>query len=161
MKGQRKSKSKTEARPEEEVIRLGITDRIEAFILELMKRENDEWLTIQRNELADIFGCVPSQINYVISTRFSPERGYIVQSRRGGGGCVRIKHIDNGTAAGSINEKAAVSEIRELVTKGYINKAAASLMSAAVSDEALAGAEDADRIRWSILRCMKNAAGIR
>ena len=63
---------------------MGISDKIEAFILELMKQEQEDWLKIQRNELAQIFGCVPSQINYVISTRFNPERGYMVESKRGG-----------------------------------------------------------------------------
>lgn len=70
---------------------MGKSDKIEAFILELLRREEEEWLKIQRNELAHILGCVPSQINYVISTRFSPERGYQVETRRGGGGCVMIK----------------------------------------------------------------------
>ena len=69
---------------------MGMSDRIEAFILELLK-EDDEWLEIGRNELASVFNCVPSQINYVISTRFGPDRGYIVESRRGGGGYLRIK----------------------------------------------------------------------
>ena len=70
-----------------------MSDKIESFILELLKQEKDDWLRIQRNELAEIFGCVPSQINYVLQTRFSPERGYIVDSQRGGGGCVRIRRV--------------------------------------------------------------------
>ena len=74
---------------------MGISDKIEAFILELMKQEEEQTLKIQRNELADVFGCVPSQINYVISTRFCPERGYAVTSRRGGGGYVIIQKIEN------------------------------------------------------------------
>ncbi|MBR0470849.1 MAG: CtsR family transcriptional regulator, partial [Clostridia bacterium] len=57
---------------------MGMSDRIEAFITELLKDDTDEWLEIKRNELASVFGCVPSQINYVIQTRFSPEQGYMV-----------------------------------------------------------------------------------
>ena len=67
------------------VDKMGISDKIESFILELLK-EDDDWLEIGRNELASVFNCVPSQINYVISTRFNQDRGYIVESRRGGGG---------------------------------------------------------------------------
>ena len=74
---------------------MGISDKIEAFILELLKQEEEDWLKIQRNELAQIFGCVPSQINYVISTRFNDRNGYIVQSKRGGGGCIMLRRADN------------------------------------------------------------------
>ncbi len=60
-----------------------ISDEIEEFIKELLRA--DENIEIQRNELAEHFNCVPSQINYVISTRFGPSQGYYVESRRGGG----------------------------------------------------------------------------
>ena len=72
---------------------MGLSDKIEAFITELLKEDSSEWLELRRNELASIFGCAPSQINYVISTRFSPEHGYIVESRRGGGGYLKIKQL--------------------------------------------------------------------
>lgn len=60
-----------------------MSDVIEEFIKELLKQE-DEYIEIQRNELAEKFNCVPSQINYVIQTRFKPSQGYYVESRRGG-----------------------------------------------------------------------------
>ena len=60
-----------------------MSDAIEAFIKDLLKEE-EEFIEIQRNDLAEYFNCVPSQINYVISTRFSPSQGYYVESRRGG-----------------------------------------------------------------------------
>ena len=60
-----------------------ITDLIEEFIKDLFDDEQ-EYIEIQRNELAEKFNCVPSQINYVISTRFRPSQGYYVESRRGG-----------------------------------------------------------------------------
>lgn len=69
-----------------------ISDVIEEFIKELFKEE-DEFVEIQRNELAEYFNCVPSQINYVIQTRFKPSQGYYVESKRGGGGHIRIKKI--------------------------------------------------------------------
>ena len=55
-----------------------------------MLNEANGTLELQRNELANRLGCVPSQISYVISSRFTPERGYVIESRRGGGGCIRI-----------------------------------------------------------------------
>ena len=69
-----------------------LSNLIEDFIKELMSSENGA-VELRRNELASRFGCVPSQINYVISTRFSPERGYIVESQRGGGGYIKITRV--------------------------------------------------------------------
>lgn len=65
-----------------------LSNIIEEFIKEML--EQSDIIELQRNELANKFNCVPSQINYVISTRFSPERGYSVESRRGGGGYIKI-----------------------------------------------------------------------
>lgn len=70
-----------------------MSDVIEEFIKELLKDEQ-EYVEIQRNELAEQFNCVPSQINYVIQTRFKPAQGYYVESKRGGGGHIRIKKIN-------------------------------------------------------------------
>ena len=69
-----------------------VSDLIEDFIKDLFEEEND-YIEIQRNTLAEKFNCVPSQINYVISTRFKPSQGYYVESKRGGGGHIRIKKI--------------------------------------------------------------------
>ncbi|MCL2827877.1 MAG: CtsR family transcriptional regulator [Oscillospiraceae bacterium] len=71
---------------------MGMSDLIADFIGQVL-RESDGLAELQRSELANRFGCVPSQINYVISTRFSPERGYMVESRRGGGGYIRIRRV--------------------------------------------------------------------
>ena len=71
---------------------MGISDLIAGFIQEALD-ETDGVLELQRSDLAQRFGCVPSQINYVMSTRFSPEHGYIVESRRGGGGYIRITRV--------------------------------------------------------------------
>ena len=80
-KGQRKSKSKVGEN-------MNISNIIASMIQDML--ENDGYTEIQRNELAQKIGCVPSQINYVISSRFTPEHGYIVESRRGGGGYIKI-----------------------------------------------------------------------
>ena len=71
-----------------------ISDVIEEFIKDLFDDGSDA-IEIQRNELAEHFNCVPSQINYVISTRFKPSQGYYVESRRGGGGHITIKKVKN------------------------------------------------------------------
>ena len=72
-----------------------MSDIIEDFIKELFDEDESDFIEIQRNELAQQFNCVPSQINYVISTRFKPSQGYYVESRRGGGGNIKIRKISN------------------------------------------------------------------
>ena len=71
---------------------MGISDVIAGFIQQELE-EMGGVLELQRSDLAQRFNCVPSQINYVMSTRFSPERGYIVESRRGGNGDIRITRV--------------------------------------------------------------------
>ena len=70
-----------------------VSDIIEEFIKDLFDDDSSE-IEIQRNDLAEKFNCVPSQINYVISTRFKPAQGYYVESKRGGGGHITIKKIN-------------------------------------------------------------------
>ncbi|MDD6214797.1 MAG: CtsR family transcriptional regulator [Firmicutes bacterium] len=122
---------------------MGISDKIEAFINELMK-EDEEYVELGRNELADIFNCVPSQINYVISTRFSPQRGYIVESKRGGGGYIKIKKIYNDVVAdviSRIGDSCDFETAKAIITSMYkdknIEQQAAKVLLAAVSDKAL------------------------
>ncbi len=72
---------------------LRISDIIEEFINERMEKSKGT-IEIQRNDMANYFKCAPSQINYVLTTRFSSDRGYIIESRRGGGGFIKIMKID-------------------------------------------------------------------
>jgi len=90
-KGQRKSKT-TLALWEEDVM-ANLSDMIENFIKRMFDDMPEGILEIQRNEMANYFQCAPSQINYVLTTRFTLERGYYVESRRGGGGYIRIKKL--------------------------------------------------------------------
>lgn len=69
-----------------------MSDIVARYIIDMLN-ESDGNAEIQRNELAGLLGCVPSQINYVISSRFTPEQGYIVESRRGGGGYIKITRV--------------------------------------------------------------------
>ena len=124
---------------------MGISDIIEQFIRESLEEDNSIYL--QRNELASRFGCVPSQINYVISTRFTNERGYIVESRRGGGGGITIKKITLNDAnpimhiVNSVGEHLDYSTAKVLVTNladyGVISKREAVLICSAMTDKVL------------------------
>lgn len=130
-----------------------------------MLEESDE-IEIQRNTLAQTIGCVPSQINYVLSSRFTPERGFIVESRRGGGGCIRIARInyDNSTLlmhvvnsiGTSLDEKTCESHLVNLVYRDLLSKRDASLVMAATSDSNLRplSPELRDTIRASIFKQM-------
>ena len=73
-----------------------LADDIENFIVRQLLLDEEDQIFVQRNELADRLSCAPSQISYVLSTRFTPERGYIVESRRGSGGFVRIVRLMSG-----------------------------------------------------------------
>lgn len=72
-----------------------ISDLIEHYIKQILITSGAGYIEIQRSQLADAFNCVPSQINYVISTRFTEEKGYLVESKRGGGGFIRIRKLDS------------------------------------------------------------------
>lgn len=125
---------------------MATSDLIARFILEALDNERGI-AELQRSMLADRFGCVPSQINYVISTRFSPEHGYLVESRRGGGGYIRITRVRRtpqelimhtvnavGDLLDAATAKAFVSNIH---TAGAIDRQTARIILAAVSDGAL------------------------
>ncbi len=73
-----------------------MTDNVVQYILSLLEAEHGS-AEFRRNELAETMGCVPSQISYVIASRFTPEQGYLVESRRGGGGYIRITRIKRDT----------------------------------------------------------------
>ena len=125
---------------------MAISDMIAGFIMDALSSQEGV-AELQRSELAQKFNCVPSQINYVISTRFSPERGYIVESRRGGGGYIRIRRVqyDSKTLVmHTINAlgdelyvNTAAAFISNLLESGVITKSAAKLLAAATSENAL------------------------
>lgn len=133
---------------------MGISDLIEGFIRQSLE-EADGVVELQRSDLAQKFNCVPSQINYVMSTRFSPEHGYIVESRRGGNGYIRITrvHVDRQTLlmsvinsiGDSLDYASARAITQNLVESGAIELEVGRTMLAAVSDRALAAAEQEKR----------------
>ena len=143
-----------------------MSDMIARRILELLESSDEGTAEIRRNTMAEKIGCVPSQINYVISSRFTPEKGYIVESKRGGGGYIRITQIR--TAASSalmhiINSVGPSLDARterilteNLAYHEYVSPEAAKLINAASSDNALKGVEPEkrDEIRASIFKHM-------
>ena len=141
-----------------------MSDMIEEFIKELFN-ENDEYIEIQRNDLAEHFNCVPSQINYVIATRFKPSQGYYVESKRGGGGHIRIKKIDMTRSnyimhiIASLDEKVTSQEvdiyISNFLSYNIITKKEAKLLKVATNDNVLnVPNEYKDSLRSSILKNM-------
>ncbi len=77
---------------------LTLSDYIEKYLKEILE-EAGEMVEIRRGDVANRFHCVPSQINYVLETRFTPEKGFVIESRRGGGGYIRIIRLSNGPRA--------------------------------------------------------------
>ncbi|MCI2057802.1 MAG: CtsR family transcriptional regulator [Oscillibacter sp.] len=126
---------------------MGLTDLIAQFLQEGLQEADGGVLEIQRNDLAQQFNCVPSQINYVVSTRFSPEHGYIVESRRGGNGYIRITrvHVDRQTllmqVINSIGEELDLPSARailgNLVESGALAEPVGQTLALAVGDKAL------------------------
>lgn len=132
------------------------------IIIDMLEDEGET--EIQRNELAQRIGCVPSQINYVISSRFTPEHGYIVESRRGGGGYIRITrakyangaslmHVINNIGE-ELDDKTCRAHIYNLTYQEILDAHDAKLMLAAVSDTSLKQIvpEQRDKIRAAIFK---------
>ena len=139
-------------------------DLIANFILRAIDNSSDGFAELQRSALAEMFSCVPSQINYVISTRFSPERGYMVESRRGGGGYIRITRVQHSPRELMMHTVNAVGDTLDARTAGafvsnlydakLIDRQTGRLLLSAVGDKALrpAGAEERDALRASIFK---------
>lgn len=142
-----------------------LSNLIEDFIKEMISEDKSGEVELKRNELADKFGCVPSQINYVISTRFSPERGYIVESRRGGGGYIRITRVvpKGGNmmmhAVNSIGKYLSYADsiaiIRNCFDYDLITEKEAKLMMAAMSEKSIPLKQpEQDFVRAGLLKNM-------
>ena len=124
---------------------MNLSDIIENYIMDEMRKQKE--IELKRSEIAQKFNCVPSQINYVISTRFIPELGYYVESRRGGGGYIKIckinldksEHISELLSKiGSTMWQSVVNVyLRELLRYNIIDDRNAQLISAALSDKSL------------------------
>lgn len=138
-----------------------LTDLIAQFILQMIEQDGGT-TDIQRNELAGRMGCVPSQINYVITSRFTPEQGYVVESRRGGGGYIRIMriapssmvmHVVNSVGVG-IDEHSCRIILANLAEDGLVSERNGILIGTAISDRTLkdVSADLRDTVRASIFK---------
>ena len=121
-----------------------ISDAVAKYIYEMLETDNGT-AEIKRNELAALLGCVPSQINYVITSRFSPEHGYIVESRRGGGGYIRIirpqatgrdylYHLLN-CIGNSIDSESSIYLTKDMYANGIISEREANIIISVLNNK--------------------------
>ena len=142
-----------------------MSDLVAQTILEMLDSQNGN-AEIQRNELATTLGCVPSQINYVITSRFTPEQGYVVESRRGGGGYIRITRIKTddktmvmhvvNSIGDSLDKMTAEVMLKNLYREQILDRKTANVMAVALSDRALRNAPQCirDNLRADIFKNM-------
>ncbi len=143
-----------------------ISDIIESFLLDTLGDDNA--LSISRNELANYFSCAPSQINYVLATRFTPERGYSIESRRGGGGFVTVvklrrqpnqllEEIIGQTVAEGLSYQRACQIIERLYDEQLLTQREVDIMKNVMSDKALIAPTIAkDGLRAGIMKSLIN-----
>ncbi len=142
-----------------------ISDLVAEYIVRMLDESGGN-AEIKRNELANLLGCVPSQISYVITSRFTPEQGYIVESRRGGGGYIKITrvttdrriaimHIVN-SIGDSISSSTADIILRNMLSQDMISGYDFELISSAMSDKLYTGItrEQRDMLRASLMKNM-------
>ena len=143
-----------------------ISDHIEAMLKQMMD-QNNGLVEISRNSLAGSINCVPSQITYVLSTRFTNDQGYLVESRRGGGGWIRIRRVEMTSptqylmhALNNIGESLSQNQAEILIRNFHdydiIHEREARLLIAATADRSLSEipAEIKDRVRMMVFKNM-------
>lgn len=140
-----------------------LSDHI-ARLIEQMLEEGNGQAEVRRNDLAARIGCVPSQINYVITSRFTPEKGYVTESRRGGGGYIRIVRVPMTknnvlmhffhAIGDSLEENEARACLKNLADGGVITPREANIAMASMSQKALdkVPAEQKAAVRADIMR---------
>ena len=143
-----------------------LSDLITKEIIKMLNESEAHTAEIHRNEFANLMGCAPSQINYVLSSRFTPEHGYIIESRRGGGGYIRIKRVMmNHTSAlmhiinaigDSIDALSTRVLLENCIESGVVSSEVAKVMAAAVSNSVMQNIppQYKDNIRAVILKQM-------
>lgn len=125
-----------------------LADRIEEYLKRILEQTDEGYIILQRSVLADVFSCAPSQINYVLDTRFTVERGYLVESRRGGGGHLRIVRLVLSTdgqfeqvmrqlVGDQLTPERAFSLIERLQEEGLLSGREAAVLKTVFSRESL------------------------
>lgn len=139
------------------------SDLIEAYIKQIL--EESERIEIRRAEMANLFNCVPSQINYVINTRFTVPRGYSVESKRGGGGYIRIEKIQitnyhqflehvKCLFDDTLTEKDATAIIQKLYEEDVVTKREGNLLLSTIAKNVLNVSQEEDQIRASLMHAI-------
>jgi len=142
-----------------------ISNQIEAYLKKLIAESQSGVLELKRSDLAEIFMCVPSQINYVLDTRFSANQGYMVESRRGGGGYLRIirlsmddepnlAHLLDSAKDKRVSRQSGEKLVDRLVDEEFLTKREGMLVNAMVDDSVLKMTGDADYLRGKMLNAM-------
>lgn len=140
-----------------------ISDIIENFIKDMIDKEQEKKILIQRNELANKFSCAPSQINYVLSSRFTYAKGYIIESKRGGGGFIVIKKVNydnnqeklniiNNSIGKSITYNNALAIIEDLKENGFITEKEEKIIKISLNERTLSSSEYKNILRADILK---------
>ena len=140
-----------------------ISDIIENFIKDMIDKEQGKKILIQRNELANKFSCAPSQINYVLSSRFTYAKGYIIESKRGGGGFIVIKKVNydnnqeklniiNNSIGKSITYNNALAIIEDLKENGFITEKEEKIIKISLNERTLSSSEYKNILRADILK---------
>lgn len=106
-----------------------ISDIIEQHLKKILEAARQDAIEIKRSEIADQFHCVPSQINYVINTRFTVEKGYIVESKRGGGGYIRIIRVQHQ------DKSELIDDIIEMINPQVTQQAALDILERLLEEE--------------------------
>ncbi len=143
-----------------------ISDVIESYLKQIFEMSQQDILEIKRSEVADKFQCVPSQINYVINTRFTIERGYLVESKRGGGGYIRIMKVKSqdyvdliddliSIIGYRVSQSTAEGIITRLINEEVINDREAKIMMSVIDRSVIyIDLPDRDELRARILTAM-------
>lgn len=143
-----------------------ISDIIERYLKEILELNERDTLEIKRSEIADKFQCVPSQINYVINTRFTLERGYVVESKRGGGGYIRIMKVKSQEYSELIDQLISLIDYRisqstaegiitRLINEKVINQREAKIMMSVIDRSVIyIDLPERDELRARILIAM-------
>lgn len=142
-----------------------MADHIEAYIKKMLQKSQTHSIELSRAQLAHDFACVPSQINYVLATRFTLERGYVIESRRGGGGYIRVVHVqvDDSYAHAvnllkNIGPKLAETQMQNVLAHlkdhGIICAKECRLLRGIVQQEVSTVSEGKDVLRASLMRSL-------
>ncbi|MDF2866300.1 MAG: transcriptional repressor, CtsR [Clostridia bacterium] len=143
---------------------MNLSSIIEEYIHDLLI--DTDYIEVKRNDLANQFSCVPSQINYVISTRFIPELGFYVESKRGGGGFIKISKFDLTNEKylmhiisemdNKLSQNVADIYLNNLLVYNVLDEKTARLIKIAISDKSLENVDklDRDKVRSDIFKCL-------